>query len=285
MLRSTHVCRRALIDLLLVAACTLALAHTAPAQTPAPDNATTAGTIAGRVTSDGHGLAGALVALLPTEFTREARPAAKTKTDADGRYRLTNVPPGSYSLSVTAPAYISADTTPNTARQGRLLNVAAGDRLEGLDFTLTRGGVITGRIADAEGKPIVEASVRLMPVDEADTRNSQFNARLSPYTFQTDDRGIYRLFGLPAGRYYVYVGESPGDNLVRMNGGSTYYPRTFYGDTSEMTEAKPVEILSGAEASGVDITVSKPERTYDVTGRIVDEAGRPSPARASSVVR
>ena len=248
-----------------------ALVSAARAQSPAKE----AGTITGRVTADGHGLAGVLVALMPTEFTPERKPVARAATGADGRYQIANVPPGSYYLNTVAPVYLNADANPLAARQGRLLNVAPGDRLDGLDFTLTRGGVITGRVRDAEGKPVVETTVRIMAADEADRRNPQFMMQFTPtpFMFRTDDRGVYRLFGLPAGRYYVYVGEEPGDNSVGAPANSSYYQRTYYGDANELAEAKPVEVTGGAETTGVDITVGKPARTYEAAGRVVDESG------------
>ena len=117
-------------------------------------------------------------------------------------------------------------------------NIAAGDQLEGLDFTLTRGGVITGRVLNGEGKPVIEARLRLVAADEAERRNPQY--MLSPFAFQTDDRGIYRVYGLFAGHYLVSVGEGQDEGFIRVGRGSSYIPRTFYGDTTEMAQAKPV---------------------------------------------
>ena len=128
-------------------------------------------TVTGRVVAEGHGVAGVLVALMPAQFTPERKPVAKAKTDADGRFLLTDVPPGSYYLNTAAPVYVNTDENPRAQWQGRLLNVAAGDRLDGIDFTLVRGGVITGRVTNAEGKPVIETQVRLLPVDEAARRN------------------------------------------------------------------------------------------------------------------
>ena len=36
--------------------------------------------------------------------------------------------------------------------------VEVGESTEGVDFALTEGGVITGRVTDAEGRPVVEGS-------------------------------------------------------------------------------------------------------------------------------
>src|SRR5205085_4282714 len=274
LLRSTSTSARALFCVLSVVACALAPHVNTHAQTPVRASKGSA-FVAGRVTCEEHPVAGVLVALMPVNWSGfgPPQPAAKATTDAEGRYRLTNVPVGSYQLTANAPAYIISNANPLTARQGRLLNITADDQLEGLDFMLTRGGVITGRVTNAEGKPVVEARLRIITADEADRRNPQY--MIPPFAFQTDDRGVYRIYGLTAGRYLVSAGEGQDEGFIRVGRTTSYIPRTFYGDTTEQAQAKPVEVTAGAETSGVDITVGKPAHTYEAAGRVVDERGQP----------
>ncbi len=272
MLRATQTqTRRHVIRALLIIACALAPLTYTSAQTPAKEPKDT-GVIAGRITREGHAVADVLVTLMPGDWSAQQKPVAKTTSDADGRYRLANVPPGRYYLNPFAPAYVVSDINPADWRPGRMLNVAAGDKLEGLDFTLTRGGVITGRVTNADGKPVVETMVRVMAADEADRKKPQYS--VAKFAFQTDDRGVYRLYGLSVGRYLVYIGESPEDGMVRV-GGAGSYPRTFYGNTSDIAQAKPVEVTTGEEATAIDIVVGKPAQSYAVAGRVVDERGQP----------
>ncbi len=272
MLRATRTPpRRHVILVLLIITCALApLMHTS-AQTPAKETKDT-GVLAGRITREGHGIADVLLTLMPADWSGQQKPVAKATSDADGRYRLASVPPGRYYLNPFAPAYVVSDVNPADWRPGRLLNVAAGDKLEGLDFTLTRGGVITGRVTNADGKPVVETMVRVMAAEEADRKKPQYSVAM--FRFQTDDRGVYRLYGLSVGRYLVYIGESAEDGMVRV-GGAGSYPRTFYGSTNDLAQAKPVEVTTGEEATGIDIVVGKPAQSYAVAGRVVDERGQP----------
>jgi hypothetical protein len=262
--------RRVLCRAFLLA-CTLVTTQSANAQSTANETKEPA-TVAGRITLEGRGVAGVLVTLMSSQYGQQVRPTAKATTDAEGRYRMTDVPAGSYFLNPFAPAYVVAGVNPSEWQPGRRLNLAPGEKLESLDFTLDRGGVVTGRVTDPEGRPLVEAMVRVMAADEADRKKPQFAVQM--FAFQTDDRGVYRLYGLAPGRYLIYVGEAQEDGIVRVGGGG-YYPRTFYGDTSEIAQAKAVEVKPGDETAGIDIRLGKPPKTYAASGRVVDEHGQP----------
>src|SRR6266550_125391 len=64
----------------------------------------------------------------------------KTSTDANGVYRLTGLPAGSYWVKPVTPAFVEVS---------RKVTIDDGETAEGIDFELVKGGVITGRITDA----------------------------------------------------------------------------------------------------------------------------------------
>ncbi|HEX8072358.1 MAG TPA: carboxypeptidase-like regulatory domain-containing protein [Pyrinomonadaceae bacterium] len=266
--RSTRALAAHAAAALVCAACWLALPAAVCAQ-----ETHDAGTITGRVTLAGHELAGARLALVPGERLdpRAVRPVARATTDEQGRYRMRDVPPGRYQLLALAPGFVVADAEPEAWQTGRVVNVLPGDQLDGVDFALTRGGVITGRVTDADERPIAEVPVRVLRAPQPGPERPQ----LAPVTttFTTDDRGVYRIYGLAAGRYLVHVGDPP-EWITRPDSGPSY-PRTFYGDTTVQAQARVVEVAAGAEVTGVDITVGRPARTFEATGRVVDERGRP----------
>jgi protocatechuate 3,4-dioxygenase beta subunit len=155
------------------------------------------------------------------------------------------------------------------------INLAEGETIEKIDFALVRGGVITGRVTDADGRPVIGEQVRLAPAGQSDARTgSLFN---NPFMYLTDDRGIYRIYGLQPGRYLVSIGEDSKGGMVRMGAARAgVYTRTFHPNVTDETKATVIELMEGTEATGVDITLGRRTETYAVAGRVVDaETGKP----------
>ena len=92
-------------------------------------------------------------------------------------------------------------------------------------FHVVQAGVITGKVSDAEGKPVVEERLNLMAVDSTNQ-----HVRSQMLDFRTDDRGVYRIFGLPAGRYKVAVGQDSQMGAFVGGRGRRPYKLTFHPD-------------------------------------------------------
>lgn len=255
----------------LAVACRPAFAQTATKETKET------GTITGHVRSnDERPLPGVGVVLTLSGFSRYLRrPTARAVTGADGFYRLADVPAGSYQLQLLSPGYTAASASEQgEGGDGRIVNISAGETIERQDFTLARGGVITGRVTDADGKPAVAESVRLFrPGRDHRSDSGHLN---SFFRGDTDDRGIYRIYGVPAGRYLVFVGEDRASGAVMAAISGKNLTRTFHPNATEETQAKIVEVSSGSEATGVDITLAPSAKTYEAAGRMLDaETGQP----------
>lgn len=273
--RLTHAyARRSLAALLLTLSCA-AHAHARQTQpqtppTPAKDPAS----LSGRVTTGGKPAREVPVMLMPDDWYVQREPVAKGVTDEEGRYKLTNVPPGRYHLSAVSPGYIFAEGGANEWQQGKVVNVSAGDELKNLDFTLVRGGVVTGRVTDSDGKPAVEETVTLLLADSRERKEK----RVSPFTAATDDRGVYRAWGVTPGRYVVYSGRARDDVFQRgTHDAGAFYPQTFFPSVTEESQARVVEVTAGGEEDEVDITLAKLTKTHTARGRVVDEEGRAVP--------
>ncbi len=84
--------------------------------------------------------------------------------------------------------------------------------------------------------------------------------------FQTDDRGIYRLYGLEPGIYVVSVGGNPQMGFTPPNAyeadAPTYYPSSTRDTAAEVT------VHAGQETLGIDIRY-RGERGHVISGALV----------------
>ncbi len=136
----------------LAAFLALVLCATAHAQSGKPAGAT----IGGRV-HDGDTAVDDAVVFVFRADPGENVPVARARTGSDGGYTVEGVPPGSYRVQAVAPGLYADDD--DFGRFGAAVTVGEGDRVKGIDLTLRRGGVVTGRVTDADGRPVVNETI------------------------------------------------------------------------------------------------------------------------------
>ena len=117
------------------------------------------GSVSGRVTIKENGVAGVAVGLRKGADTVMAsrEPFVRATTDQDGYYRFTNLAPSSYSITPSVPAYVMARKDP----ESKTVLVGEDENVENMNFALVRGGVVTGRVTDADGRPVIEQQISL----------------------------------------------------------------------------------------------------------------------------
>jgi hypothetical protein len=209
------------------------------------------------------------------DMSNSFQPTYKATTDQDGNYRILNVPAGNYEVLPAAPAFVSSDIN---NQRGKVLILGEGENVENINFSLVRGGVITGKIIDAEGRPVIQQQVSLYRADAFEQPSAQRGQIYATTSVSTDDRGIYRMFGIIAGRYKVGAGR--GDNTFSGNlgVGRASYQQVFHPDVSDQAKATVIEVSEGSEATNVDITLGRATQTFTASGRFIDgEKGVPMP--------
>jgi hypothetical protein len=200
------------------------------------------GVITGRVVAeDGGGLPNVRVGIYPVYAgPRSAQGALLTTTDEDGNFKFTDLRQRAYWIYVReARGYVQPFIPESEGNYYRI-----GDHAV---ITMVRGGVITGRVMTADGEPMVGATVSATLMRDAEgkplRRGHGRGARA------TDDRGVYRLWGLTAGTYVVSVGSNLSRRQIAPYDGDT---PTYYPSSTRDTAAE-VAVISGGEVAGIDI--------------------------------
>ena len=144
---------------------------------------------------------------------------------------------------------------PSPFARYRLLELAEGEQLDGMDFRLHRGAVITGVITDEAGDPLPDVSVQVMRERFGpDGRSLSLESR-TPVPIRTDDEGRYRVYALRPGMYVVTATADRSDDP------SLSFGRTYYPGTMNESEAQLVRVDFG----------------QDAVAELLDDSGEPGP--------
>ena len=237
--------------------------------------------IRGRVVTDGgRPVPDATIMILPVNFASNMQSSITSMfrpvtSDADGKFELSSVRSGAYSLSASAPGYVSSEPDPKVYYR-------PGDNAT---ITLIKGGVITGRVTNSLGEAVVAALVRAIKIREPNSKpvrmsadvGSQINQSMDMILgpFQTDDRGIYRIYGLTPGYYQVAAGGRSGAGFSFGVGNAYDGDAPTYFPSSTLETAEDVSVLAGEEAANIDIRY-RGNRGHSIGG-MVTVSGGPAP--------
>lgn len=196
-------------------------------------------------------------------------------TDADGRYEITALPPARYRLQVVKAGYVTLEYgQARPFEAGKPLDIAEGQTLEKIDFSLPRGSVIAGRITDEFGEPIADAQVQAMRYQFVGGQRQLANVGR---TSTSDDIGQFRIFGLMPGEYIIRASVRDTGMMataVASTDEPSGYPLTYYPGTADVGQAQAVTVALGQEMNSLVFSLV-PARLARVAGTVLSSEGRP----------
>lgn len=229
-------------------------------------------------------------------------PPRTTYTDGNGKFVFRALPLGRYTLEATKPGYVrSAYGSRRYDRPGTPIEVTTTERVHNLQWRMPRGSVITGRIVDEFGQPAQGARVSVQQVRVVNGERTLVSVPMvtSILGEVADDRGVYRLFGLPAGDYVISatprsIGtgdirrmtdaeiqaarqavQQPSSPLAPAPPSTTLgFSPVFFPGVLTANEATPIKVGPGEERDGVDFVVHL-VRTASLEGTVVTPGGVP----------
>src|ERR1043165_393330 len=231
------------ILLMVVLCCVCVSAQTAASSspaTPASTNEPSVGSITGSVVNEsGQPFAGVQIMVRQVNYAGSGRTST---TDSDGNFKINGLTSALYVVTASAPGYVLAPFDPDLPVPTHRI----GDNVR---LELLRGGVITGSVTSATGEPLIAVAVGAGMGGGGKGRAAKI-----PLVFfmeqPTDDRGIYRLFGLLPGTYVVSAGGVGFSQRYQLNPYGSDSPT--YAPSSTRDGASEITVHSGEE-SNVDI--------------------------------
>jgi hypothetical protein len=243
----------------------LAAAGFAFAQNPSPAPADKPASVAGVVTNSVTGAPVTRAHVALRVFANGVQQTYGALTNGEGKFSITQLPPGQYSASVDRVGFVMPANA--SASQNFSVTLRAGDRKDDLNLTLTPAGAIVGRVLTSEGEPVQGASVEVAVGGGAG----------SPVAV-TDERGQFRLGGLRPGKYRVKASPQalPLPPEIRADGAQEpHYSPTYFAASLEAQSATRIEVRPAAELSGIEIRLVRTP-IVTVSGRV---SGFPADAR------
>lgn len=206
-----------------------------------------------------------------------SRPSFDNSAARTGRYVVGNLDAGVYRVVAAAPGYVQEFDITAPASEQALYR--PGDSLT---IRLTKGGVVTGRVTDAEGNAVVGARVTAVRVRDAAGHSAGDNGFdiFRVRERHTDDRGVYRLYGLTPGSYVVLAGGKSQFSFASRPSAydadvPTYYPSATRDGAVEL------QMQTGLELTDIDIRY-RGDKGHAISGRV--EGITPNAAGSSIAV-
>ena len=203
----------------------------------------------------------------------------KAMTGDDGSFAIRDLPKGRYWISAEKNGYLRGSYRGRTT-DGYGDPVVLGDDTakSGVDITLPKQGVISGRVLDEAGEPAERVMVQAIPLRLSNAGNGFLRGA------STNDLGEFRISKMAPGNYRLlaFRGMDPAELLVeRLQGKpATAEAPTYFPGATEMASASLIKVNPGEERTGAEIRLQR-STVVRVAGRVSGEVPSGRGARVS----
>ena len=213
--------------------------------------------------------------------SEEAGKGISGSTGLDGSFLIENIAPGNYLVMGELPGYLSPISTfpPDELKtdseevRKKLASIlpsvsVVSGQVASVEVRLERGAVIGGEVRYDDGSPGINLGIRLFRKDKKGSWKPAVAESTGPLHFLglfrfTDDRGRYRLMGLPTGEYAVEASLpeftiTPGSVFgatANVNPHEEGALKVYTPGVTRLHEAKGVTVAEGEERSDADIII------------------------------
>jgi hypothetical protein len=206
-------------------------------------------------------------------------------TNRRGEFRIEGVPAGRYFIGVNGRGVVSTDSfiDLDQNKENRFDFRGVREYFEEVEVDgktdkqvtvrARRGGVITGKVSYTDGDTAVDHPISILRRNGDHYSMFWTNVNTMGMSLLTDDRGMFRVTGLPRGEYIVGAtpmiehGELIKDSTWEANMVGSSLAMTFHPSTTLVTQATPLRVETGEERAGVDITITEQEM-HKVAGAV-----------------
>ncbi len=225
------------------------------------------------------------------------------QTRFDGSFAFNHVADGTYYVIASSPGYVSpytalslaearspyGDWQPLDARQQAakqavvktIPRITVSNLPASTDVTLERGAAISGNVAYDDGGPAGSLEVTVLSRMRQEGKETWAPFKSLPGSefrpIYTDDRGNYRISGLPAGKYLVQVTLDLTQQITYISHGGTSTSTVlnrfdtlaiYSGSTPRLKDAAGFSVDLGEERAGEDIRIPI-SKLHTIHGNIV----------------
>jgi hypothetical protein len=181
------------------------------------------------------------------------------RTDANGRYRVTGLQPGTYKVTLQLPDELTTDKSEQ--------EVTLADRGCGVvSYYVVDNGRVSGTIVDGAGQPAAKVLVALVEADHVDVEKDWNLLE------RTDEKGQYNFSSVPPGRYLLAINFT---RFPEAEDATNAFPRTFYPGVTNAKEAEVITLGAGEVLRDKDLRLPERRAPSVISGKVVWDDGQP----------